>query len=408
MPYLSITKAREMLKDSTPPITATVNLPLDQAVGRTLAEPIIAARPSPPFDRAAMDGYATQSQSVPGRLRILGSAAAGSTWPGVIQPGTTVRVLTGAPLPAGSDTVIEQEQVTVEEGHAVIHRPFAAWRNISRTGSEYQAGDCLLSPGERINAVHLGQIASSGTDHVPVFRSPRVLLITTGSELTALGQPLDEGHIFDVNRTLFASLLKSASAEVTLGPVLEDSPEALEEVFSRDLSPFDFVLTTGGVSVGDKDYVIQYLSQKTSLLFWRVDMHPGKSIAAARHHGTTIVALSGNPGAALTSWYLLVLPLLAHLNQGIWTTKEVPGTLLRAFPKKTRETRYLRVRFVPRMTGTEFDSDLPQSSDGIQSYTAADGLVVIPHGSEPLAEKSPVTGLLVPGIGASKTTWHGR
>lgn len=403
MAYLSVTDALSQLCRTTSPISQTQTVPLGQAAGRTLARTVTSDIDLPPFDRAAMDGYALRAEDTPGKLYIGGHAAAGEP-AHRLKPREAIRVLTGAPLPHGADAVLEQERAE-RQGPWVTVPEVKPGRNVSARGSDLTRGSTLVRAGQRLSAVEVGLLGAVGLSTVPVFRPPQVLLVTTGNELQSPGKPLGPGQIYDANLPLFSQLLKDWGALVTVDPAAGDTLNDIERALNRDLEPFDLIITTGGVSVGDHDHVIEFLTHEADLLFWRLDMHPGKSIAAARLRNRTIIALSGNPGAALTSWYLVVSPLLAHLYHARWPVREVFGRLKRPFPKKTRETRLIRARFLQTSTGLEFDTDLAQASDIIGSYALADGLVRIPHGADPLPAGAAVTALAIPGLGPWRLTW---
>ncbi|MDA8195544.1 MAG: molybdopterin molybdotransferase MoeA [Thermaerobacter sp.] len=404
MPYTSIEQAMLLLQRHAAPLSATETVALKWARGRTLAQDVVCPLDVPPFDRAAMDGYAARTADLPGRLTIAGSVAAGEA-PMGFGPGETLRIFTGAPIPQGADTVIEQEAVLRQGEHVDISQTVPAGRNISRRGNDLRQGQDLLYTGQRLSSFEIGQLAAVGLPAVTVFRRPRVFLLTTGNELRQPGQQLAPGQIFDANQALFQSLLAHWDAEVTTAAAAGDRLDAIRSAFDRDLSAFDLVITTGGVSVGDFDFVIDFLKRDADLLFWRLDMHPGKAIAAARLRDRLVVALSGNPGAALTSWFVLVSPLLAHLHHAQWHIQEVPGRLLHDFPKPTRGTRFIRARFLNTPTGLVFDTRLSQASDAIRSYALADGLVRVPHGSGPLPAGTEATGLIIPGLGRQRLTW---
>lgn len=407
MAYLTRDEALTRLRSCTPPLSEVEAVALSQSLGRTLAKTIAARYAVPPFDRAAMDGYAVRAAETPGRFRLAGTVAAGDTWTGAgLQPGQAVRILTGAPLPVGADCVVEQEQVAREHDAIVIARQARPGRNIAGAGTEWAAGQPVLRPGQYLGPLELGVAASAGRDVLTVFRKPRVLLIVTGSEIVPPGQPLGPGQIYNVNRFLLEGWLAKCGAEVTVAPPVPDTPAHIRQALDQDLDRFDLVITTGGVSVGDRDFVIEHLKGAGDLLFWRVDMHPGKSIAASRHGGTTILALSGNPGAALTSWFLLGAPLIAHLNHGVLPISEVPGYLLEPFPKPTRETRYVRTRFVYTADGVGFDTSLTQSSDTIRAYSDTDGFMIIPQGSPALPAGARLTALRIAGLGPQRLTWE--
>lgn len=395
-----------MLCAATPPLTRVERLPLSSLAGRTLAEPVIAPIDVPPFSKAAMDGFGIRGVDSPGVFNVVGSLGAGDVWNGRVGPKEAVRILTGAPIPAGVDTVVEQERVEVLSGQTVrIGSGFARGRNIAPRGGEMSRGRILLEPGTRIHPYHIGLLAGVGLDAAAVFRRPRILLAVTGSEMAPAGTPLSGGRIYDTNGPLLEALAIAAGAELTRAPVIPDRLADHAAFWQQDFGHYDLILTTGGVSVGDRDYVVQTLKDYARLLFWRLDMHPGKSVAAAKIADKTVVALSGNPGAAVASWLLVVLPLLAHMHHARLVQSPVAGMLTVPFPKPTRETRYLRARFVEETGVIRFDWNLSQDSDRLTSYLEADGLVMIPRGSKPVGTEELLTGMRMPSMGGRDVHW---
>lgn len=409
-PYLSVADAVATITAHLQPIAEAVWRPLSQLAGATLARPVSAVRPLPPFDRAAMDGYALRSQDLPGRLRVVGTARAGGRVPFRVGAGEAARILTGAPLPPGADTVVEQEAVARESEWVVLDRAYPPGRNIMVRGGEAAAGAVVLEAGQRLTPLEVGLLAGLGVSGAWVVRPPRVLLAVSGDEAVMPGQPLRPGQIWDSNGPLLCAWLKALGAEVA-GPVpLRDQPTAVRRFFRHnDLGPFDLIVTTGGVSVGDRDYIIQFLKASAELWFWRLDMHPGKAMAAAGVAGKPVLALSGNPGAALMGWHLVVVPVLAHLMGGTWQPRRLVGQLASPYPKPTRETRYLRAQLTSDAEGRLWvDWELDQGSDVLSSWALADGLAVIPRHSPPLPREHPVEVWLLPHLGRANYAWWGR
>lgn len=408
MAHTTVSEALDQLFQATNPLSEVESVALDASLGRTLAADLAAPFAVPRFDRSAMDGYAIRAQDVPGTLVLTGSMVAGQSDGPRCEPGQAIRILTGAPIPDGADAVIEQEQVHRLDLQIQIPLTVRKGRNISKAGSELGLGDHVLRRGQRIGPTEVAMMAAIGHEHVMVFRAPHVLLITTGDELTLPGTPLSPSHIYDVNRFLLGSWLHAAGAVVTTLAIIPDQAGQFIRRLHKALAaePFDLVVSSGGVSVGDRDDVIHALTQDTELLFWRVDMHPGKSVAGARFEGTPILALSGNPGAAMTSWLILGAPLLAHLNHGEIYQERIRGRLLQSFNKSTRETRYLRVRTYSDDRGLHLDWNLPQQSDVLGSFSAADAFAIIPNSSPAISADTMLDGLRTGGLGPMSITWN--
>jgi molybdopterin molybdotransferase len=393
--YISPQKASELLIQSLRPVSRVERVALALAPGRILAADIKAPAPWPPYRRAAMDGYAFRAAETPGTLHVAGTLYAGEDWTAPVKLGEALRIMTGAPVPDELDTVLEQEAVQDGANIAVL-RHIAPQRNIMPQGHEYRPGDTVLKSGEPLHPLAIGQAASMGLTDVPVFVKPRVLVAVTGNEVVPGGRPLPRAHIYDASGPMLQALLAAMGVDARLRYV-SDSPRKLEQMLERAAESFDLVITTGGVSVGRRDYLPELLASKFQRLFWHVDMHPGKAMAAGLIKGTVpVLSLSGNPGAALTAWYLVAAPVAAALGRTRYELPPVPGELLAPFPKSTRETRYLKARFVEHNGTIGFDLGPNQSSDALRSFAEADGLVMIPSESPPQPQGQRLIALRLP------------
>ncbi len=393
--YIAVDDALRTILRHVTPVRVTERVTLAASVGRVLAEPVDAPLDWPPFPRAAMDGYAFRAVDTPGTLHVAGTLFAGDVWAKPLLPGQALRIMTGAPVPGGFDTVLEKEAVEPGDTIAVL-KPVKPGRNIMAQGHEYTQGTRILERNTRITPLAAGQLAALGLSHVDVLKKPRVLIIITGNELTVQGKPLSPGHIYDANGPLFRALTAGLGARPTVRYVRDNERQMLGAL--RDAkNRFDLVLTTGSVSVGDRDYLPALLERHFERLFWRVDMHPGKAMAAGLlAPGLPMVALSGNPGASLTAWHLIAAPAIAALTSQPYHLKPVTGRLAQPYGKPTRETRYLKARFVRTPDGIRYQIIDNQSSDALSSFAQADGLVIIPHNSEPQPAGQTLTGLILP------------
>ncbi|MGC4243449.1 MAG: molybdopterin molybdotransferase MoeA, partial [Herbaspirillum sp.] len=261
------------------------NIALDQALGRVLAQDVHSPVSVPPHDNAAMDGYAFASAALQQaaeetvHFRIVGKARAGASWAGTLARGEAVRIMTGAVMPDGADTVVPQELCEADDTtlrfapHAVT-----AGANRRRAGEDLQAGGLALARGERLGAAAIGLLASLGQTHVSVYRRLRVAVVSTGDELLQPGQPPRPGAIYDSNRATLSTLVRQLGAElVDLGPVPDD-PGALAALFASAAHQADLVLSSGGVSVGEADHTRAALAQAGELGFWHVAMRPGRPL----------------------------------------------------------------------------------------------------------------------------------
>lgn len=393
--YIAVQQAASMILEHITPVSRSEQVDLPKAVGRVLALDVTALADGPPFDRAAMDGYAFRAHETPGTLRVAGTLFAGHVWSRPLGPGEALRIMTGAPVPPALDTVLEQEAVQDGPNIAVLS-PVKPGRNIMTKGHEYRIGAPVLRAGLRLTPLHIGQAAAQGLAHLSVLVRPRVLIVITGDEVMRTGRPPIPGHIYDASGPLLRALVENLGANPTLR-YIGDKRRKLEQILADAPDNFQLVLTTGGVSVGLHDFLPKLLEERFKRLFWRVDMHPGKAMAAGlAAPGVPILALSGNPGASLTAWHLVAAPAVAALTGQPYPLRTVQGTLLQDYPKPTRETRYLKAQFVLEGSSLGFSLSTNQSSDALTSFAQADGLVVIPHGSPPQARGQTLSGIVLP------------
>ncbi len=310
---VSITEARELILNRVATLPAE-DVPLLDAAGRVLASHVTAPFDIPTADNSAMDGYAFATAAWTGKpLRTCGTLPAGEVWRGPVAAGEAVRIMTGAPLPAGCDTVVPLEE-TVTEGDAVrFTGEVTAGSHVRRRGEEIRAGERVLLAGALLRPQEIALLASLGNGTATVFRRPRVAIIATGDELQEPGSHVQTGRIFDCNSSgIAAQVMEAGGVPLRLG-IAGDDAERTREMIRRGLDA-DLVITSGGVSVGDRDHVKDAIGQLGGkLLFWRVNMKPGKPVAGALIGRTPLVALPGNPVAALVAGELFVRPALLRM-----------------------------------------------------------------------------------------------
>ncbi|MEA2118563.1 gephyrin-like molybdotransferase Glp [Halovibrio sp. HP20-50] len=322
---LDVFEARQWLIDAGMPLNAVEEVTLEQAAGRVLAETVVAPLDMPGVDNSAMDGYALRLadyQATPGGegLPVLQRIPAGA---GILllPTGGCARIFTGAPVPMGADIVVPQERVTLDQrGHIHIEGSLVVGANIRRQGEETRMGTPLLTAGTFLDAASIALLASHGINTVTVNRRVRVALLSTGDELIAPGTVRSPGQVYDSNRTMLNVLLAKAQCDVLDLGVIADSPQPLHQAFDHAQTAADLVICTGGVSVGEEDYVRPVIEQRGGLYFHGVAMKPGKPFAfgyldAASSSSTPLIALPGNPVASLVGWQLLALPFI-HAMQG--------------------------------------------------------------------------------------------
>lgn len=330
---------------------------LAEAWGQRLARQVTAEHPLPPFRRSGMDGYAVRAADLPPEgagkpafLEVLESIPAGSVPQLPIGPGQASRIMTGAMLPEGADTVVMLEMTETEthDGRTYVRvgKNVPRGRNVSEAGSELPAGAALFAPGRRIGVGETAMLAALGIVRVPVTRRPRVGVLATGSELLAADEPLVSGKIRDSNVYMLSALLREAGAEpVLLGRVADDVDEA-ESRIRQALSGCDLLLTTGGVSVGDSDVIVDILARwEGRTLFNKVTMRPGSPTTAAVLDGNLWIALSGNPGACFVGFHLFAAPALrAMAGCASPLPFRFQARLAEPFSKVNAYTRYVRGR----------------------------------------------------------------
>lgn len=377
------------------------SVPLRHALGRVLAEDVRATVDVPPFRRAAMDGYAVRREDVagasrkaPARLRVDGSISAGLGAPdgaSPLAPGTARRIATGAMVPPGADGVVPFES-TRPAGPGAIELIASIERrsNVSEQGEEFAAGETAVRAGVRLGPEAIGAIASVGVPAVSVFARPKVAVVATGDEVRRPGEALRGGEIYNSGYyALCACALRDGAEVLGDDAAVPDSPVEIRRAIERAARlGADLVITTGGVSVGDKDYVpgaIEALGGR--LLFWRVRMRPGKACAfAALPEGPHVFALSGNPAAAMVAYEVLVRPHILRLcGQASTERGIVRAELIDSFAKPSPQERYLRARLVE--SGGRLVASLAagQQSGHFRSWMETDALAVVPAGTGPLA-----------------------
>jgi molybdopterin molybdotransferase len=386
---LELEEAQQHILAAVAPLGADP-LPLNRATGRFLAEPMVSPIALPMFDNSAMDGYAVRAGDLAGAaagqpiaLRRLGQAAAGQMFTGEIVPGTCVRVFTGSPMPRGADAVVMQEDARTDPARPDAVSVLAAvepGENVRRRGEDVTVGLPLADVGQRLTIGLVNLLAAVGVTRVKVGKRPAVGVLATGSELEEGGAPLSPGHLYESNRVALAALLEHAGAVPRFYPLVPDTLSATREAIERALVDNDVVLTSGGASVGDLDFVkAAFQSAGGELEFWRVAIKPGKPFLFGRHHGKYLFGLPGNPASALVTFLLLARPALQKL-QGAAAVDgpSTFGIVGESLTNRGDRRHFMRVRV--DASGKVWSAGT-QASHALRSLAAADGLVdVPPHG----------------------------
>ncbi|MSQ66681.1 MAG: molybdopterin molybdenumtransferase MoeA [Gammaproteobacteria bacterium] len=325
---LTCAAALQNLLAAVTPLRDSERVNLRAALGRVLPQAISAPAAVPAHPNSAMDGYALNANDVPAQglvwLRVVGASLAGKPFTGTLGAGEAVRIMTGAVVPAGADTVVLQEQTREVAGEVAIEACHRRGQHVRLPGEDLALGSTVLPAGRRLSPADLGLIASLGIGEVTVVRRVRVAFFSTGDELRSLGEPLGRGDIYDSNRyTLFGMLARLGVDAFDLG-VIRDDPAALSAAFTSAAAMADVVITSGGVSVGEADYTKAVLAELGEVRFWKVAMKPGRPLAFGRIGGASFFGLPGNPVSVMVTFYLFVQPTLEKL---MGTTPRTAWTL---------------------------------------------------------------------------------
>lgn len=311
---LSVEAALEQLLAGVAPLAAET-VPLAQADGRILASDVVARLTQPPFAASAMDGYAIRWADRAGPWRLAGESAAGRRWPGSLEAGAAVRIFTGAPVPAGADTVVVQEDVEASGDIIRLVRdgPPRQGAHIRGAGQDFRLGDIVARASERVTPARLGLIAAAGHGAVELVRRPRITLIATGDELVPPGTLPGPDGIVSSNGIMLAALLRAAGAEVVDAGIVPDRRAAMAAAFAA--ADGELIVTIGGASVGDHDLVAPVLRELGAEIdFWKIAMRPGKPMLAGRLGARRVIGLPGNPVSAFVCAQLFVVPMLRRLG----------------------------------------------------------------------------------------------
>ncbi len=393
-PVLSVEEAQARILALLSP-TDPETVPILQALGRGLCSDVIADAPVPPHDNSAMDGYAVRHADLAGdgaTLRVIGEVPAGSVWPGILGPGEALRIMTGAPVPAGADTVIRFEDAETDGATMrtmLRPRPGA---DIRRAGEDVQAGQVVLRAGVQLGPAEIGMLASLGKPTVTVHRRPRIAVLATGDEVLPIDAPAEPGKIRNINSYTNAAQIIQAGGEPLILEIAPDQESALQERIGRALAlNADLIVTSGGVSVGDFDLVKQVLSAEGSLDFWWVNMKPGRPLAFGTIGSTPLLALPGNPVAAMLGMMLFGVPAIRRMvGLDPFHLPTIQARLATAIERKDGRRHYLRVTLTEGTDGPIARLTGDQGSGILSSMVQADGLAIIPENIDHLAAGSPV------------------
>lgn len=380
-PMLSVDEAVGMIASRVQAVGETESVPLVEADGRILAHDIPAPLPLPPFTNSAVDGYAVAHAMLPtGRelaVPLKGRVAAGSEAE-VAQPGHAVRIFTGAPMPAGTDTVFMQEDVRIDEaGRVVLPAGLKAGANVRPAGEDIPSGQVTLKSGARLRPQDIALAAAYGLTRLDVVRRLRVAVFSTGDELAAPGMPRAATQLFDSNRFMLMAMLRRLGSEVGDLGILRDEPAALADALQQAAQRHDLILTTGGVSTGEEDHVKASVERAGSLVLWRMAIKPGRPVAMGVIAGTPFIGLPGNPVASFVTFVHVVRPtILALCGAQAVPLLPVPVRAAFSYRKKTGRREYVRASLRRADDGVLEAVKFPREGAGLlSSLVETDGLV---------------------------------
>jgi molybdopterin molybdotransferase len=407
---LSVGKAQEFIQHlvQSLPTVAAEEIPLMQALGRIVAEDIISPIHVPAHDNSAMDGFAFDGKQLnlaPLKLHVVGTALAGKAWQGNVKTGECVKIMTGAVMPAGLDTVIAQELATVHTSgsESIVEIPagiLQAGDNRRKAGEDLQRGLPALRVGSALSPAALGLVASLGMAKVKVNRQLRVAYFSTGDEVLSLGHAMREGAVYDSNRfTVFGLLTRMGCQVVDMG-VVRDDPVLLEQAFSKASENADVIITSGGVSVGEADFTKAMMKKLGDVAFWKIAMRPGRPMAVGRLGKCILFGLPGNPVAVMVTFLAFVKPALLHLMGGTAsTTPYLRAKSAVALRKKPGRTEYQRGFVCTLPDGTlQVEAAGNQGSGVLRSMVEANGLIVLHHHQSSVAAGEEVDVMMFEGV----------
>ena len=393
-PVLSVEEARKAILSAVRRLEPET-VPILEAVDRILAESITADRDIPPLTNAAMDGYAVRGADVaePGvHLDVIGEVAAGHVPQHAVEPGQAMRIMTGAPVPQGADTVIRFEDTHAEEDQVKIVKAYRGGKNVRHAGEDVRAGQVVLAEGHVLRPQAIGMLAAVGRPKVAVIRRPRVAILATGDEVVPPDEIPGPGQIRDANSYTVAAQVRRAGGVPLLLGAARDREALIQESVRQALDKgADFIITSGGVSVGDFDLVKQVLAAEGEMRFWSLNMKPGRPLAFGVINGVPLLGLPGNPVAAMISTELFARPaLLKMAGFTTWPCQTVQARLKEAIERKDNRRHYLRVRLEETGAGYEATLTGDQGSGILNSLVQADGLAIIPEEADHLPAGSSV------------------
>jgi molybdenum cofactor synthesis domain-containing protein len=375
-------RARSLLLESVAPIARVERVPLEEADGRVVAMDLTSAGDVPPFDRAAMDGYALRAEDTfgagrhdPRVLRAVETLHAGQALGRGLAPGECTEIATGAPMPAGADAVVMVEETDrVGDADEVrVFTPVYPTQNVGRRGTDITAGQTIARSGDVLNPSRLGAIAAAGVDALDVYAMPRLAVLSTGNEIAEPGRPLEPGQIYDINRFTLAAVIRRHGGVPVPYPAAPDTIDGLNAAVESCLDE-DMLVISGGSSVGERDLILDLLERKGEVVFHGVAVKPGKPTALGRIAGKLVLGMPGYPTSCLSNGYMLLVPALRRIARlPAHNPDTVTLPLAQRIVSTTGRHQFFTIRIADGLAVPAFK----QSSD-ITSMALADGYIEIP------------------------------
>ena len=402
---LPVEEAMQRIEATIKAVQNTELVPIRNALGRTLADDVHSTMNVPRHTNSAMDGYAiaatdlSDNKSI--QLRVVATALAGQAYQGNIKPGECVRIMTGAKMPHGTDTVIMQEHVALDGDMIRFNPGHKPGQNVRQAGEDLSIGQIAISAGKKLTPAELGLLASMGMAEIKVRRKLRVSFFSTGDELRSINEPLREGEIYDSNRYTLHGMLSRLQVDITDLGVIPDQPQAIRQAFLQASSNADVVITTGGVSVGEADYVKDIITEVGQVDFWKLAIKPGRPLAFGKINKATFFGLPGNPVAVMVTFYQFVQPTLRRImGQTDISPFRFKVPCSSALKKKSGRVEYYRGILETDNQGQMTVRKAGMQGSGVLStMSKANCFIVLPSDSntiepEQLVEVEPFEGLI--------------
>jgi molybdopterin molybdotransferase len=397
MALLPVDEARARILRGVKPLAAET-IKLDKVLGRVLAKTVAAKRDQPPFAGSAMDGYAVRAEdvvTVPVQLALIGTSAAGRAFSGTVRPGTAVRILTGAPLPKGADAIVIQENTTREGPLLTILQPSPPGKHVRKRGLDFAAGDELVSANHRIGPRDIGLLSAGNAASVSVRRKPRIVVFATGDELVLPGQKPRSDQIVSSNSHALQALAESFGAEVTNLGIIRDTLKATIAAVRKGLNA-DILISTGGASVGDTDFVQEaFKACDIKIDFWKIALRPGKPFMYGRRGKTHVMGLPGNPVSALITARIFLKPLITAM---LGLPPEEPEGLARltiGMPANDGRQDYVRAMLSVAADGTRTATPFSAQDSSMQRTLQQSHALIIRPPEAPAAPANSLVPVLI-------------